>query len=127
MQTFNEVTERDTASKIDAFIGTCLMSVTYMHSAHFATGSYSQHKAFEGFYEDMQDLVDKFTEIHIGITGRYKPVLKTENVLDTVAYLRKIADEANEIYDSVDSSLKNVLDEIKGLCYQTIYKLTKLS
>ena len=127
MQTFNEVTDRDNSSKVDAFIGMCLMSVTYMHSAHFATGSYSQHKAFESFYEDMQDLVDKFTEIHIGITGRYKPVLKTENVLDTVAYLRKIANEANEIYESVDSSLKNILDEIKGLCYQTIYKLTKLS
>lgn len=127
MQTFNEITERDTMSKIDAFIGTCLMSVTYMHSAHFATGSYSQHKAYEGFYEDMQDLVDKFTEIHIGITGRYKPVLKVENALDTVAYLRKIATEAEEIYDAVDSSLKNILDEIKGLCYQTIYKLTKLS
>lgn len=48
-------------------------------------------------------------------------------MLDTVAYLRKIANEANEIYESVDSSLKNILDEIKGLCYQTIYKLTKLS
>ena len=127
MQTFNEVVDRDNASKIDAFIGRCLMSVTYMHSAHFATGSYSQHKAYEGFYEDMQDLVDKFTEIHIGITGRYKPVLKVENMLDTVAYLRKIVTEAEEIYDSVDSSLKNILDEIKGLCYHTIYKLTKLS
>lgn len=127
MQSFKQITESENSSKIDAFIGMCLMSVTYMHSAHFATGSYSQHKAYEGFYEDMQDLVDKFTEIHIGITGRYKPVLKTENVLDTVAYLRKIANKANEIYESVDSSLKNILDEIKGLCYQTIYKLTKLS
>lgn len=128
MQTFNQVAERDTsATKVDEFIGTCLMSVTYMHSAHFMTRSYSQHKAFQEFYEEMQTLIDKFTETYIGISGRYKPVLKTENSLDTVEYLRRIAVSADEIYASIDTCLQSIIDDIKSLCYQTIYKLTQLS
>lgn len=123
MQSFNQVTERDTNS-VDTFIGVCLQSVTYMHSAHFATRVYSQHKAFEEFYTEMQDLVDKFTETNIGITGRYKPVIKVENVVDTVEYMRRIAAIGDEIYPVVDSSLKSIIDEIKSLCYRTIYKIT---
>lgn len=124
MQSFSQ-TVRDTGTtKTDEFIGMCLMSVTYMHSAHFVTRSYAQHKAYEEFYTDMQDLVDKFTETHIGITGRYKPVLKTENNLDSVEYLRRIAVVADEIYEISDTSLQSILDEIKTLCYQTVYKLT---
>lgn len=123
MQTFKQITERE-SNNVDAFIGLCLMSVTYMHSAHFATRSYSQHKAFEDFYKEMPDLIDVFTETHIGITGTYKPVLKTENNIDTVEYLRKIAVTGDEIYQSVDTSLKSVIDQIKTLCYQTIYKIT---
>lgn len=125
MQSFSQLTER--SNTVDTFIGVCLMSVTYMHSAHFATRSYAQHKAFEDFYTEMQDLVDTFTETHIGITGSYKPVIKVENVVDTVQYLRKIAAIGDEIYPSVDSALKNIIDEIKSLCYRTIYKLTQFT
>lgn len=126
MQSFINTTEKS-ASKVDAFIGACLMSSTYIHSAHFATPSYSQHKAFEQFYEEMPDLIDKFVEVHYGITGSYKPVLKTESNFDAVAYIRSIAETGTEIYDSVDSCLQSIIDEIKVLCYQTIYRLTHLS
>lgn len=128
MQSFKKITERENdGDTVDTFIGLCLMSVTYMHSAHFATKSYAQHKAFEEFYKEMTELVDKFTETNIGITGVYKPVLKTENNIDTVEYLRKIAVTGNEIYHSVDTSLQSIIDEIKSLCYQTIYKITYFS
>jgi len=123
MQTFKQLTERESVD-VDTFIGLCLMSVTYMHSAHFATRSYAQHKAFEEFYKEMTELVDKFTETNIGITGTYKPVLKTENNIDTVEYLRRIAVTGEEIYKTVDTSLQSIIDEIKVLCYQTIYKIT---
>jgi len=126
MQSFINTTEKS-AGKVDAFIGTCLMSATYIHSAHFATHSYSQHKALEQFYNEMPDLVDKFAETYIGITGAYKPVLKTESSFDAVAYIRSIAESGTDIYDSVDSCLQSIIDEIKVLCYQTIYRLTHLS
>jgi len=122
MQTFNQIADRD-AGSADAFIGACLMSVPYMQSAHFATTSYAQHMAYEEFYKTMPGLVDKFAEVHIAITGRYKPVLKVDNVVDTVEYLRRIVQAADEMYSTQDSALKTVLDEIKTLCYQTIYKL----
>lgn len=124
MQTFKQIITERESNNVDTFIGLCLMSVTYMHSAHFATKSYSQHKAFEEFYTEMTDLVDKFTETNIGITGVYKPVLKTENSVDTVEYLRRIAVTGDEIYQSVDTALQSIIDEIKTLCYQTIYKIT---
>ena len=115
------------AGAIDQFIGKCLMSVTYMHSAHFATDSYSKHKAFEEFYTSMPGLIDSFTEINIGKTGAYKPVLVTLSEVEEVSYLRSIIADVESIYETVCSSQKNILDEIKGLCFTTIYKLTKLS
>lgn len=118
------------SNEIDRFIGECLMSVTYIHSAHFGVtgeGSYSKHKAFEEFYEKMQDLLDEFVEVHIGITGRYVPSLTVRKEIDEVEYLRELAGHATKIYDMVDSSLQSILDDMKVLCYQTIYKLTKLS
>lgn len=125
MQSFSQIADKKDTVDTDTFIGMCLMSVTYMHSAHFATRSYAQHKAFEEFYKGMSDLVDTFTETHIGITGRYKPVLKTENVVDTVEYLRSIAATGDQIHPYLDTSLQSILDDIKALCYQTIYKLNQ--
>lgn len=117
----------DKSSSVDKFIGECLMSVTYMHSSHFGTDSYSKHKALEEFYLEMQELVDDFTETHIGITGSYKPVLVVRKEINEVEYLRELAQMASEIYNDVDSSLQSVLDDIKVLCFKTIYKLTKLA
>ncbi|QDH49092.1 hypothetical protein PHYNN_197 [Pantoea phage Phynn] len=128
MQKFSQVAEREgQATKVDIFISTCLVSVTVMHSAHFVTGSYAQHKAFEEFYTAMPALVDRFAETHIGITGSYKPVIKFDASIDTVEYLRRMVAQGDEIYPALDSSLKSIMDEIKSLCFQTIYKLTKLS
>lgn len=128
---FNEFRNLETeSSEVDKFIGECLMSVTYMHSLHFSVsgeGSYSKHKALEEFYLKMQDLLDEFTEVHIGITGRYKPSLVVRKEVNEVEYLRELANKATKIYDSLDSSLQSILDDMKVLCYQTIYKLTKLS
>lgn len=128
---FSEIRQnRNESNAVDQFIGKCLMSVTYMHSAHFSVsgvGSYAKHKALEDFYLEMQELIDKFTEVNIGITGKYTPVLTVTNVIDEVEYLKSITESASEIYNNVDSSLQSILDDIKSLCYQTIYKLTKLA
>lgn len=127
---FRHLNESSDINEIDKFIGECLMSVTYMHSAHFGVsgaGSYSKHKALEEFYTEMQELVDTFAETYIGISGEYKPSLVVRNKIDEVKYLREIADKASGIYNIVDSSLQSILDDIKVLCYKTIYKLTKLA
>jgi len=127
---FRKTSEEGKANKVDRFIGECLMSVTYMHSAHFGVsgaGSYSKHKALEEFYLEMQELVDTFTETNIGITGRYQPTLVVRKEINEVAYLQELTQMASEIYNDVDSSLQSILDDIKVLCFKTIYKLTKLA
>jgi len=119
-------TNKNTNNAVDEFIGMCMMSITYIHSAHFATNSYAQHKALGEFYTEMEDLIDTFVEVNIGITGTYTPTLQTETSIEPVSYIKSIADMGTDIYDSVNTSLQSIIDEIKVLCYQTIYKLTKL-
>lgn len=119
-------TNKNTNNAVDEFIGMCMMSVTYIHSAHFATNSYAQHKALGDFYTEMEDLIDTFVEVNIGITGSYTPTLQTETTIEPVSYIKSIAEAGTNIYDTVDTSLQSIIDEIKVLCYQTIYKLTKL-
>lgn len=122
--------ESNGTNEIDEFIGSCLMSVGYIHSLHFSVsgdGSYSKHKALEEFYIAMQDMIDEFVEVYIGITGSYNPTLVVRKEIDEVEYLRELANKATKIYDGVDSSLQSILDNIKVLCYKTVYKLTKLS
>lgn len=119
-------TNKNTNNAVDEFIGMCMMSITYIHSAHFATNSYAQHKALGEFYTEMEDLIDTFVEVNIGITGSYTPTLQTETTIEPVSYIKSIAEAGTNIYDAVDTSLQSIIDEIKVLCYQTIYKLTKL-
>ena len=72
-------------------------------------------------------LIDTFTETNIGITGRYQPTLVVRKEINEVAYLQELTQMASEIYNDVDSSLQSILDDIKVLCFKTIYKLTKLA
>lgn len=113
---------------VDKFISSCLMSVTYMHSAHFQTGSYAKHKAFQTFYEDMQDKIDEFVEVYIGTGMEYRPAFSEalQYDVDAIGYLQSIIQQANAI-DIQESCLLNIRDEIKAICFQTIYKLTHLS
>lgn len=120
-------TNKTNGTELDNFIGMCLMSVTYTHSLHLASKSYSEHIALNEFYNEMQDLVDGLAESHIGYSGRYVPVLKLETNVEPITYIKSIADEAARIYPNVETSwLKNQLDEISKLCFSTLYKLENL-
>lgn len=120
-------TNKTNGNELDNFIGMCLMSVTYTHSLHLASKSYSEHMALGSFYENIQELVDGLAESYIGYSGRYVPVLKVETNVEPIQYIKSIADEAARVYPNVETSwLKNQLDEISKLCYSTIYKLQNL-
>lgn len=127
MKDFKSFSSTSTSySVIDKFIGQCLMSVVYAHSAHFMTDSYSQHKAFEEFYEGMQDLIDSFVEIYIGTGMTYRPMLNPIVSFDALSYIKSIADQAQALKPDLSGDLQNTLDEISGLCHKTLYKLTHL-
>lgn len=128
METFKDFTSQ--SSDVDRFIGKCLMAVTYTHALHFAVsgvGSYAKHVALGDFYEELQEITDRFAETHIGITGKFVPSLSVSDNTDEVKLIRDIVRDADKIYDRVDTCLQSILDELKELCYKTLYKLTKLA
>lgn len=98
----------------------------FAHVAHLKTKSYAQHKALNGFYDDLLDLADTFIETYQGQYGLAKIEISSVKDADPVDYLEDFAKfmvEAHKSLSKDDTHLHNILDEIVGLTYQTIYKL----
>ena len=120
-------------SKCDQFIGLLFLARDVAHSAHLNTRSYTKHVALNGFYDEIVGLADKFAEMYQGKYGLIGPIAlmsaeKTNNVVeffqDQVEKLEKLR------YDVVDkdcTAIQNVIDEITGLYYTTLYKLRFLA
>lgn len=111
------------------FINRCLLAIAHSHALHFVTHSYAKHKALGDFYGELEDLLDTFTEAYIGSGGVYAPAFENTKLFnpDPISYVTSVALDVDGIYDKCDPFLQNTLDEIKTLCYQTIYKLKQLS
>lgn len=120
-------------SSCDKFLGMLFLARDVTHSAHLNTRSFSKHKALGKFYPAIVDLTDKFAEMYQGKYGLIGPVMlmsadKSNNVLE---FLERQATEIEDVrYKVVDKEctpLQNVIDEIVGLYYTTIYKLKFLA
>lgn len=98
------------------------------HLYHLKTNSYSEHKALQKFYEGIEGFTDTFIETYQGQYG----ILKIEKINSSdVADISNYLEDCAKIFiigrDSLsDSHLKNVLDEILTLTYQTLYKIKYL-
>lgn len=103
------------------------------HLAHWATGSYAEHKALGSFYDDVVDLLDKFVEAYMGASGKKIQPMALPAVPVTKNILSHLSDEVNWINSNREEiaseipALENILDEIAGLYLSTIYKLKQLS
>jgi hypothetical protein len=115
------------------FVGTLFLARDVAHSAHLNTRSFSKHMALNTFYDQVIDLADKFAEAYQGKYGLIGPISlmtakKTNNI---VAFLEGQLDELEEMrYKVVDKDctpLQNIIDEIFGLYYSTLYKLKFLA
>lgn len=102
------------------------------HNVHLQTKSYSEHKALNGFYEDVLDLTDSLVESYqgqYGILTGYEKQIQIEPVNEMVNYLEdcaKIFILGRDGMKDSDSHLKNIMDEIVSLTYSTLYKLKNL-
>ena len=103
------------------------------HIEHWKTKSYAQHKALNEFYDEIIDLADSFAEAYQGKYGLMGPipvaaVKKSTNVVD---FLQEQVDEIEKdrytIIKESDTALQNIVDEIVGLYFSTLYKLKFLS
>jgi iron-sulfur cluster repair protein YtfE (RIC family) len=115
------------------FIGMLFLARDVTHSAHLNTRSYAKHKALGKFYTNIVPLADKLAEAYQGKYGLIGPITlmsakKTNNV---VAFLEDQVDDLMEMrYKAVDKEctpLQNIIDEIFGLYYTTLYKLKFLA
>lgn len=120
-------------SSCDKFLGMMFLARDVAHSAHLNTRSYAKHKALGAFYDEIIDLADKFAEMYQGKYGLIGPVAlmsadKSNNVLE---FIERQAEQIEKMrFDVVDKEctpLQNIIDEILGLYYTTIYKLKFLA
>lgn len=109
-----------------------LHSQTQTHIFHLGvrgSGSYAAHKALEGFYEEIDGLVDGLIESYQGKYGlltnyksfkneSFKSIKQTINYLES---LDKMIVEKRNCCD--DSFIQNQIDTVQELIYSTIYKL----
>jgi hypothetical protein len=112
-----------------SFINKLFEARQQTHVLHLQTSSYAQHKALESFYDGILGLADQFVETYsgeFGIVSSFSDI-KVQNSIDPIAYLEgfiKILKDFPIICQ--ESHLRNLVDEMTSLTYQTIYKLKYL-
>ena len=107
-------------------ISELMHSRTQAHIFHLRTGSFAAHKALQGYYEGIIPLLDEYAE---GYQGRYGLIsgYKSGPVSQNPMMARNYFERLLKIVDATkvkDSYLKNILDTIRQLIYQTLYLLT---
>ena len=98
---------------------------------HWQTSSFAEHEAMEYFYDGFNPLMDKFIEAYQGCYGRImlgcelevKPYTMDAPVAFMSSFKEYVSSEARMLVMG-NTALLNILDEIKGLTEQTLYKLT---
>lgn len=116
--------------KIKSFVSKLFEARQVAHNAHLATKSYAQHKALNSFYDDILGLTDTFVETfqgQYGIISGYEE-MKVEKESDIIGYLEDTVNQFKETRNELDKDthLQNIIDEMIGLVYSTLYKLKNL-
>lgn len=115
------------------FVGTLFLARDVAHSVHLNTRSFAKHSALNEFYDNIVELADKFAEAYQGKYGLIGPISlmsakKTNNI---VAFLEDQVDELDgmryKVVDKECTPLQNIIDEIFGQYYSTLYKLKFLA
>lgn len=115
------------------FIGMLFLARDVTHSAHLNTRSYAKHVALNEFYDGIIDLADKFAEAYQGKYGLIGPISlmsakKTNNVVDFLeGQVEDLMEMRYKVVDKECTPLQNIIDEILGLYYSTLYKLKFLA
>jgi hypothetical protein len=117
--------EQDIVAK---FISTLLHSREQAHIFHLQTQSYAAHKALQGYYEDIVDLIDTYVEAYqgrYGILTGYTPATQIYEESATLKYFTGLSAFVDKIREELpqNGELNNTVDEISGLISSTVYKL----
>jgi hypothetical protein len=101
---------------------------------HWQTKEFSRHNAFGGIYDALGDLIDRFVEESMGKYGRFvlddeSKTINLQNLaeLDLKGMLKTTKDaliQFTEEFESTDTNLMNIRDEILGEVNKLQYLLT---
>lgn len=97
-------------------------------------GSYAQHKALDGAFDSMVDLIDEFVEVFMGKYGRIKGPFKIDlNDFESLNTVTSFLDDSinflvkelpSKLNDETDTDLLNVRDEMLAALNKLKYLLT---
>lgn len=122
----SSITELQKA-QIPVFFGKIFQSRDLMHLAHLRTLSYAKHKALNSYYNDILDLLDTLIESYQGEFGIQTIEIPSSKYEDPVIHLKNLLVLIkSSIVLFKDTDYLNILDEMKTLIKQTLYKLENL-
>jgi hypothetical protein len=119
--------------KAAEFVGTLFLARDVAHSVHLNTRSFAKHTALNEFYNNIVELADKFAEAYQGKYGLIGPIslMSAKKTANITEFLQNQADEIEEerytIVDKACTPLHNIIDEILGQYFSTLYKLRFLA
>jgi len=101
------------------------------HLAHWATKSYSQHKALGRLYDGLVDKIDELVEAYqgsFGLIGDVKIVTMGKNnivgsIREELAWIKSNRDRIAK----GSTMIENLLDDMMQLYSTTLYKLVNLA
>lgn len=101
-----------------------------VHLAHWKTNSYAQHQALGSFYDDLIDKIDSIVEMYQGAFDLIEKVqtrqVSANNILNHLnSEVEWIEENMTELSGGI-KAIENVLQDLSGSYYTTIYKLTHL-
>lgn len=118
--------------QLATFIGTLMQSRNQAHIYHLQTESFAAHKALQGYYEDIIDLIDGLVESYqgrYGILRGYKMAGTIKEDGNPQMYFEGLAKFVETIRTQLpqDSYIQNQVDEVVALIESTKYKLKFLN
>lgn len=109
----------------------CLRMITNAHLWHLQTSSYAVHEALEDFYEELTNLADRLIEITIQLRGNINmetvynmELVPYDEMSDEIEALKGVFDDMEKEID--EDSAEHIMEEIKSLIDETLYKINNL-
>jgi hypothetical protein len=117
-----------TTVKPEIVIGQLFQSRDIIHIAHLQTTSFSEHKALDGYYTDIIDLIDDIIESYFGTIGKrlnFKiPASEYMNAKTHLIYMKDYMMKHRGVFGMENTHLQNSIDEVITLITSTLYQLT---
>jgi hypothetical protein len=125
----NVISEQKTNKDFAEMVSLMLHSQTQIHALHLQTKSYSEHKALQKYYENIDELVDGLVESYqgkYGIIESYKSydIESYKSTENTSKLLGELCSKIEDLRDCCkDSYIQNQIDTVCELINSTLYKL----